>query len=36
VTSGTPAPNASITGSSLLNPFGLAFDPSDTRLPIAP
>jgi sugar lactone lactonase YvrE len=36
VSTGSPAPNTTITGTSLINPFGLAFDPHDFRLPIKP
>jgi hypothetical protein len=36
VTSGSPSPNTTITGSSLSNPFGLAFDPHAAGLPLKP
>jgi sugar lactone lactonase YvrE len=36
VTTGAPTPNTTISSTSLLNPFGLAFDPHDIRLPIKP
>lgn len=34
VTSGSPTPNTTVTGSSLSEPFGLAFDAHATNLPI--
>jgi sugar lactone lactonase YvrE len=34
VTSGNPTPTVTVTGSSLSGPFGLAFDPHATGLPI--
>ena len=36
VSSGAPTPNTIITGSSLSEPFGIAFDPHASGLPIKP
>lgn len=36
VVSGSPTPNVTVSGTSLVSPIGIAFNPHATNLPIKP